>query len=183
MPLLQKSPANYLVCLLVMATIFTVGCASGSIEIAANVEAEALQISPTDGSPRTIGNLPQRIKLQVGSDAIFLRHPGYQSVQIIIPSTSQVDGKITVDMKPGIAKSSEESQRDDRLLDRLLAAHRSFLRGQIKQAKSELTEIENDAGGAFYGLLMLRANIAYLEKDYRGAKLDYARARALLPKE
>jgi len=156
-------------------------CAQNSLEITANIDAELLQVGLAAGEPHSLGALPKTLTSHHGMEFLILRKPGFRPIKILLPMAEDLSGGLNLTMRQGVSKLGAESQHDDLLLDRLLMAHREFLRGQLEHAKTQLDAIEHDCGGTFYGLLILRANIAYLERNFAAASRDYASAQALLP--
>jgi hypothetical protein len=175
----QQLPGSLLAALLWLSA-----CSSNAaLQITANVDAELIRVGGLDGAKQSVGKLPQSVTAHPGMDFFVVENSGYLPMHVLLPVADDLSGAIRLNLLP-LAKlpvAPSEGARDDQLLDRLLHAHRALLRGQLAQAKEQLQALEREGGGSFYGMLMLRADIAYLEGQYDDAAADYQRAKALLP--
>lgn len=112
--------------------------------------------------------------------ARFALNPqGLPSEYLIVVMPDLVDGKISIP----VAKSTgsvESAAEYNGYLDKILRAHRLFLRVDLNEARAVLAEVDKDHGQT-YASLVLRASIAILQKKPEEAMRALATAKKMNP--
>lgn len=160
---------------------FSAACASpNALLIRSNVEAEVVRLNPDQGDRQSLGTTPLRLTDLHGPYVVGLTKEGYQPETLFILEGEDVRGRISFDLTSTAKADQTASASLSQRLDKVLKAHRAFLRGQIADAKAVIAELERESGTDF-ALSTLKGNIALLEGRATEAKLYYDLARDILP--
>lgn len=143
--------------------------------------ARIVRLNENFGLENRIGELPYQIdaagNAPVARYAIYPK--GHSPEYLVMFSPKNATGDITIPIRKDL-EHIESAPEYNRYIDLLLRAHRQLLRNKISQAKRTL-EGMRESYDTTYGGLILKGNIALMERRIDAASRYYARAERVFP--
>ncbi len=158
--------------------VILAGCQTEAT-LESNIPAIAFSLNE-DLKPKVrLGNLPVAIDNDLLIARYALQPTGSATEYLMVVRPNQVDGKILLPL--GRKNQLNESVISYHgYLNQLLRAHRQILRGDFKDALITLDQLDTKFEYSF-GVLVLRANLAYVDGDFEEAQRLYNAAKLIFP--